>query len=190
MGLRVFGIDPAFDGMAPGLDLLLPERQGLSGGDFQLVPDQIEAGRDLGNGVLHLQPGVHFQEVEIPLPVQQKFYGSRIDIPRGPGGGHRRLPHLPTEVRRQRRRGGFFDDLLVTPLDGTFPLKKMDYVPEGIGQDLKLHMPRAFQMFLQIKGPVSEGLFRFALDRIERPPTNRPDRRRSASPCPRLRRRP
>jgi hypothetical protein len=40
--------------------------QPLAGGDAQLRLDQVDAGDGLGDGVLHLDAGVHLDEVELP----------------------------------------------------------------------------------------------------------------------------
>jgi hypothetical protein len=40
----------------------LGQRQRLAGGDRELQGDKVEPGHLLGDGVLHLQPGVHLEE--------------------------------------------------------------------------------------------------------------------------------
>jgi hypothetical protein len=43
-------------------DVLLRERERLPRRDAQLLLDEVEAGDELGDGVLDLQPGVHLHE--------------------------------------------------------------------------------------------------------------------------------
>ena len=46
-------------------DVVLGERERLAGRDAQLLLDQVEAGDELGDRVLDLQPGVHLDEEEL-----------------------------------------------------------------------------------------------------------------------------
>ena len=46
-------------------DVFLAERQRLAGGDADLRLDQVDAGDHFGHGMLDLDAGVHFDEVEI-----------------------------------------------------------------------------------------------------------------------------
>ena len=64
---RVLGVDPALDRVAGEVDLVLAERQGVAGGDQDLLPHQVEPGHLLGDRVLDLQPRVHLQEVVRPV---------------------------------------------------------------------------------------------------------------------------
>ena len=64
MVVRVLGVDAALDGRAAPGDLLLGEGQARAGGDLHLQAHQVEAGDQFGDGMLHLQARVHFEEVE------------------------------------------------------------------------------------------------------------------------------
>ena len=44
---------------------------GLARGDADLPGDEVEPGHELGDRVLHLQPGVHLQEVELAVLVEE-----------------------------------------------------------------------------------------------------------------------
>jgi hypothetical protein len=48
----VLGVEPGLDGPAAGLGRLIG--QGLALGDLELQPHQVQAGRQLGDRVLHL----------------------------------------------------------------------------------------------------------------------------------------
>jgi hypothetical protein len=52
---RVLGVDAAFDGVAALAEIRLGEGQRLPRGDPDLQLDQIDAGHQLGDGVLHLE---------------------------------------------------------------------------------------------------------------------------------------
>ena len=62
---RVLGVEPRLDGVPVEGDVALVERQPLAGRDPDLLLDQVEAGDQLGDRVLDLQPGVHLQEEEV-----------------------------------------------------------------------------------------------------------------------------
>ena len=71
---RVLGVDAALDGVAANLQLRWQNRvQPLPGGDQQLRLHHVHAGNGLGDGVLHLDAGVHLDEVELAVLVHQKF---------------------------------------------------------------------------------------------------------------------
>ncbi len=61
----VFGVDAALDGVADLRDVFLLEAQLFAGGDADLFLDQIDAGDLLGDGMLDLDAGVDFEEVEV-----------------------------------------------------------------------------------------------------------------------------
>ena len=61
----VFRAQPHLDGVTGELDIFLHKPQRLAAGDAQLQFDEIETGDRLGNGMLDLQPRVHFHEIEL-----------------------------------------------------------------------------------------------------------------------------
>ena len=71
---------------------------GCAGGNFDLQADQVEAGDELRNGVLHLQAGVHLQEVEAAVGIHQKFHRACIVVAGGAGGPYRGLPHFAARI--------------------------------------------------------------------------------------------
>ncbi len=95
--LRVFGIQPHFDGVAAQHDLLLAERQRLPLSHTQLPGDQILPGDQLGHRVLDLQTGIHLHEEELATGVEQKLHGSGAYVANGAHGGDRRLAHGPAQ---------------------------------------------------------------------------------------------
>ena len=81
----IFGIDPRLDGVAVQLDLVLLQRQLFAEGDAQLPFDEIEAGDQLGDGMLDLQARVHLDEEHV-LAVGHEFDGAGADIIHRAGG--------------------------------------------------------------------------------------------------------
>ena len=65
VAVGVLGVEPGLDGV-PGLGRLLAV-QPAAAGHVQLQPDQVDAGGDLGDRVLDLQPGVDLEEREQPV---------------------------------------------------------------------------------------------------------------------------
>ena len=61
------------------------------------------------------------------------------------------------EVRVERRGRGFFDDLLVAPLDRTLPLEEMDDIALPVPEYLDLHVAWVFEQLLEEHRSVSEG---------------------------------
>jgi len=138
VAIRVLGIDSAFDGgTAPG-DLLLSERQARAGRDLYLEPHQVEAGDQFRDGVLHLKPGVHLQEIEAALLVHQEFNGSGVVIAGGASGADGGLTHGAAHFRvgGDQRRGAFLHYLLVTPLNGAFALPQVNHIAVLVSKHL------------------------------------------------------
>ena len=69
--------------MTAGSDLVLRARQLLAAGDSDLPFDEVQAGDHLGDRMLHLQAGVHLEEVEllrVALARHDELDRSRADI--------------------------------------------------------------------------------------------------------------
>ena len=63
-------------------------------GHVQLQRDEIESGDQLGHRVLHLQAGVHLEEREATLAVEQELDGAGADVPDGCRGRDRGGEHV------------------------------------------------------------------------------------------------
>src|SRR5690606_33713920 len=68
---RVFGVDPAFDGVAANHHVFLFEAQRQAATYLDLVLDDIDTGDHFRNRVLHLDPGVHLDEEELAILVEK-----------------------------------------------------------------------------------------------------------------------
>ena len=71
--LGILGVDPAFDRMATQLDVLLANADRFTTGDAELLSDQIHSRHHFGDGMLHLNPGVHLHEIEPAVAIQKEF---------------------------------------------------------------------------------------------------------------------
>ncbi|MOA34332.1 hypothetical protein D3C78_1557000 [compost metagenome] len=65
--------------MAVNLHFILFDRQRLTGSDTQLLFDQIHTGDHFGNRVFHLDTGVHFNEIELAVFIQE-LKGTRTAV--------------------------------------------------------------------------------------------------------------
>src|ERR1017187_27519 len=119
---RILGVDPKFTSMTFILNGLRLETHLLPGGDQELLLDEVDSGDHLGYRVLHLEPGVHFQEDEIVcLGVDQAFHGPRAAVADrlpGPDGG---LRHPLPQPGADAGGGSLLGDLLMPPLDRAIP---------------------------------------------------------------------
>ena len=69
------------------------KRQPRAGGDLDLQLHQVEAGDQLGDRMLHLQPRVHFQEIEAAVLVHQELHRAGIVVAGGARGADGRFAH-------------------------------------------------------------------------------------------------
>ncbi len=77
--LRILGIDARFDGMAVDADFILGKRQLFAGCNAELPFDEIEAGDRLGDRMLDLEPGIHFNEPDGVGPQLFAAVGDEFD---------------------------------------------------------------------------------------------------------------
>ena len=83
---------------------------------------QIVAGDALGDRVLHLQTGVHLQEVVVQLVVHNELYCARPPIADGQGRSHGVFAHSFAHGWGDHRGRRFFNDFLATALRGAIAL--------------------------------------------------------------------
>src|SRR5512143_1808606 len=161
-GRRVLGVDPALDGMAPEGDVLLLPRQLFAGGDADLRLNDVDAGDELGHRVLDLHPGVHLDEVELAVFVQElEGAGAAVaDLAAGFGAA---FADLVAQLGVEPGGGGLFQHLLVAALHRAVALAQMDSVAVLVGEDLDLDMARRLQELLHVDHGVAKGGARFGL---------------------------
>jgi hypothetical protein len=132
-------------------------RTSAAGGDADLLAHQIDAEDRLGHRVLDLQAGVHLDEVELAVLVEELDRARAFDSP------DRRWPW-----RRSRRSargalgvdggaGGLLQHLLVAALQRTVALAQMHRAALAVAEDLHLDMARAAEVFLDIDLVIAEG---------------------------------
>ncbi len=163
----IFGVYPAFDRVAVDHDIVLRRRQLAAGGDTDLLQHQIDIGDHLGDGMLDLDAGVHLDEKEFAILVEElhRTDAQIFELL------HRlcdRQPDLGAGGRIERRRGAFLPDLLVTPLQRAVALAEMDRAATAVTEYLDLDVTRLLQIFLQIDRGIAEGRFGFVGSRLKR----------------------
>jgi hypothetical protein len=141
-------------------DLVLAHGKPAARCHANLLVHQIDAGDGFGHRMLHLQAGVHLDEVELAVFVE------KLDRP-GAGIAHvgdRGCDDRPDSLALlgvEGRRVGLFPDLLVTSLQRAVALAKMDGTALAVTDHLHFDVARLFQILLDIDGIVPKGSARF-----------------------------
>ena len=155
----MFCIDATFDGMASDFDIALAEFQLFAGGHANLFLHKIHAGDHFSHRVLHLDAGIHLDEVELAA-FKQEFEGAGAAISDALAGLHAAIadagPHARGDVGGRR----FFHDLLVPALHRAVTLAKVDDISVFIGQYLNLDVARILQVLLHVQHRIAKCGFR------------------------------
>ena len=159
VGVGVLRGDAALDGVAARTHGPARQRHRLAGRDAELLAHDVHAVHHLRNRVLDLEPGVHLEEVELALLVEQELDRSRAQVPHGLGRLYRCLAHAQPQIQIHGRRGGFLDQLLMPPLHRALALAEVDRVAEPVGEHLNLHVARPIHEVLHVDGVVAERRF-------------------------------
>ena len=160
----VFGGDTGLDSVAVALDGLLRGDVDLGGvqrialGDQDLGADDINVGDQLGDGVLHLNTGVHLDEVGVALQVHQELAGTGVAVAHVAAQSQSALEDLLAGCLGHGECGGVLHHLLVTALDGAVTVIQVDHVAVVIGQHLDFHVLGAAEVLLNEDLVVAEGL--------------------------------
>ena len=114
-------------------------RDGLAGGDAELLADEVDAGDLLGDGVLDLEAGVDLEEEELArVVVDQELDRARRRVPDGPGQAEGGLAHRGAHGLVDHRRRRLLDDLLVAALDRALALAEVHEGAVAVAEDLDL----------------------------------------------------
>jgi hypothetical protein len=73
------------------------------------------------------------------------------------------VTHLISQFLRQGRTGGFFQKFLVSALNRTISLTKVDDVTVVVGEDLDFDVAGFFDEFFEVDSGIAEGCIGFAL---------------------------
>ena len=122
-----------------------------------------DTGDRLADGVLHLDAGVDFDEVErAGVRVHQELGGAGTEVRGGAGEAYRRGAQRLACRLVEVGRGRPLHHLLVAPLHRAVALEEMDHVAVGVAYQLHLDMAGAAHQLLQEDLVAAEGGLRLA----------------------------
>ena len=133
-------------------------------GDHELLPYHVDSGHHLRHRMLHLEPPVDLQEIGVPVLIHEVFHGSKALEPDGADDHLGPFPEVVAGFGVDIGDGGLFDDLLVAPLDGAFPVAQHLDSALPVREDLHLQVPGAGKIVLHVHLVAAEGRVRFAAD--------------------------
>ncbi len=139
---RILRIEPDLDRMALGLGPF--ERQGLASRLPQHPFDEVDTGYLLGDAVLDLEAGVHFEKIELAaVDVVQKLDGAGVLVidRRAEALGGRQ--QIGARLVRDVRRGCLLDHLLVPALRGAIAFAEREHLALAVAEDLHLDVAAA-----------------------------------------------
>ena len=128
VAVRVLSVEPAFHRPAVQLHVVLPDRQLLARRDADHLLDEVDAGHEFGYRMLDLQPGVHLEEIEVAVLVDDELDRAGALVIDGLRQRHRLPAHGAARLLVDERRRRLLHDLLVAPLDRAFAFAEMDAV--------------------------------------------------------------
>ena len=171
--LGVLGGNPALDGVAVDVQILLIRQtdvraaEGIALGDEDLGPDQVDARHHLRDGVLHLNAGVHLNEVVIAIGVHQELHGAGANVAHAFRDLHGVGAELLPGLLRDGPGGGHLHHLLVAALQGAVPLPQVHHAAVLVAQDLDLDVLGFHDELLDEDVVVAEGLLGLALHQLK-----------------------
>ena len=117
--------------------------------------------------MLHLQPRVHLQKIEVPVAIDDEFHRARARVAHGLRQRHGLLAHGAAGVGVEKRARRLLDHLLVAPLDRAFALAQIDAIAMTVAEHLDLDMARLRDEFLDEDPVVAETRRRLVLRALE-----------------------
>ena len=153
---QLLGVDPALDRVPGGLELGLGEGHRQAGGDADLLLHEVDVVDRLGHRVLDLQAGVHLDEVELAVLVEELDGAGAGVVDAGDGvGADAADPRAGAGV--DHRRGRLLEHLLVAALQRAVALAEVDGTALAVAEDLDLDVARGGEVLLEVDLVVAEG---------------------------------
>ncbi len=128
----IFSVDAHLDGMALELHVGLLQLQAFVAGDTQLFLDDVDTGDHFCDRVFHLHAGVHLNEVETFIFVEE-LESAGTPVIDFLAGVDATLGHFVFQVLGNVRRWCFFHHFLVTTLQGAVPVAQMNGMAGAVG---------------------------------------------------------
>lgn len=165
---RIFCVDSAFYGpFMADFDIFLFILEFLAFSDKDLFFNEIDASDFFGNAVFYLDTGVHFDEVEVAMFIDEEFDGAGIFVFASFSDFDGGFAHFFSKFWGEVGGGGFFDEFLVAALNGAIAFCAVDDVAVGICEDLKFDMAWFFYKFFEVEGAIAEAFLGFVLSGVE-----------------------
>ena len=111
-----------------GFDIDLGGIQSVPLSDQKLSLNEVDTGNHFGNGMFHLNTGVHFDKVMIPFFIHEEFNGTGIDITDFFGDFHSVFVNGCQNIFIDGESGSIFHHFLITALYRAVSFKKMDNI--------------------------------------------------------------
>jgi len=112
--------------------------------------------------MFHLNPGVHLDEIELVILVQE-FEGAGAAVTDPAAGFGATLADLVDQFAIDAGGGRLFDDFLVATLHRAVALAQIDRVAMLVGEYLDLDMARVLEILLHVDDRVAERSLRLGL---------------------------
>ena len=142
--------------------------ESTAAGDEDLQLDQVEAGGDLGDRVLDLQPGVDLEEREdLLVRLVEVLDGAGAAVSGGADKFGRHASKMVGLLLGQYRGAGLLDHLLVSALDGAVAHSRRPDIAVVVGDDLDLDMAGIGDKAFEEHHRVAERALGFALRALE-----------------------
>ena len=145
--------------MAGKLDILLLEGQPRPRCHADLLQHEIDPGDGLRHRMLHLNAGIHFDEVKFAVFVEELDRSGAAIFNRLHRLGYRLAdPRARSSI--DGRRGRLLKDLLMPPLQRTIAFAQMHCIALPVAEHLNFDVPRLGQILLDVDAVVAERGFR------------------------------
>ncbi len=125
--------------------------------DPDLLTDQVDARDQLGDRMLHLKAGVHLQEPELAVLVEE-LDGAGVDVAARPSDLDGRLAHGLAQLCREVRSRALLDELLVAALRRAVALTHPHTAAVCVGDHLHLHVAGPGEVALDVTLGAPEAL--------------------------------
>src|SRR4051794_22907226 len=149
-------------------DVPLLERQALSGGNPDLLLDDIHPGNEFGHRVLDLDARIHLEEKEVTLVVEEELERPGVGVLHRARGIDDRAAEFAAHLFGHRDRRSFFEQLLMAALNRALALTKVNDRAMVIAEYLKLDMTRVLDVLLEVHVPHAERGFGLPLRGLQR----------------------
>ena len=123
--------------------------------------------------MLHLQPSIHLQKIEIHIRVSNKLHRTRRLIVHSFGQRTTLLTHLLASSFIKKRRRRLLNHLLMTALNRALPLTQINHIAIAIGHHLNFNMAGLLNIFLNKDARITKARTRLISGTLKTIPTVR-----------------